>query len=107
MTSILRAEGFTLLGERVLLKPDEAPSKVGRIIIPDRCRKPSSRATVASMGPGMLTKSGGRWPMPDIKVGDKVYFDARVLDYAPKFKIDGEEYVVVFADRIEAVEEPS
>jgi co-chaperonin GroES (HSP10) len=99
-------DGFVPLSERIILKPDRPVEQIGHIILPESVQQPAQRAQVIKMGPGMLTKSGGRWPMPDIKPGDYVLYDPRVHDYCQKFKVNGEEYIVVFPERVLAVEEP-
>jgi co-chaperonin GroES (HSP10) len=105
VVNLTNMDGLRPLGERIVLRPDKPPSQEGLIIIPNQAQKPAGRGTVVKMGPGMLTKSGGRWPMPDIAVGDVVYYDARVHDYCEKFKIDGVEHIIVFPERVLAVEE--
>jgi chaperonin GroES len=91
---------LTLLGNRILVKPDhpEAFTK-GGLIIPDSAKKPAGFGVVRAIGPGMLMKNGERWPMPEgITVGARVVFDAR--DPFPKVILDGEELLSMRDDHI-------
>lgn len=74
---------FRPLNTRILLKPIAPPERTsGGIIIPDSARERAQleqglHATVEAMGPGMLMKSGARWPMPECKPGDVVIYNSR------------------------------
>jgi len=95
-----------VLDDRIILIPAKAPEKIGRIWIPEVARENmrSLEGTVVSMGPGMKTKKGGRWPMPDLKPGDHVF-------YGPKYggtsyEYDGVVYLILREDYVHAVREP-
>jgi len=94
--------GFKPLGDKLLILPDDPPTHVGKIIIPEvyRAKDPPKRGTVVAMGPGMLMKSGARWPMPECKPGDKVLF---VRHNATVFEIAGKKHVIVRDDEVQAV----
>ena len=68
---------FEPLGDRIFVRADnpEAITKSG-LIIPDLARKATGTGIVRFAGPGMLMKTGARWPMP-VKVGEHVIFDAQ------------------------------
>jgi co-chaperonin GroES (HSP10) len=53
--------------KRLIVLPDEAPGKVGNIILPDSAKVPPSRGTVLAVGKDM----GEHWT---IKPGDRVVF---------------------------------
>ena len=98
---------FNLLSDRLLLLLDEAPDKTrGGLIIPDRLRDDNRPLTgrVVRIGPGMPTTDGGRWPMPDVKVGDRVLFGPRYG--TKKVKINDVEYEQVRQEHVLAVLEP-
>lgn len=98
-------ERFHPLGGRVFVKPDEPESRTrGGIFIPERAKKPAGTGVVVAMGPGMRTKDGGRWPMPEIERGDRVVYSA--LDPFPRVKIDGVELLSMRDDSVLAVLEP-
>jgi co-chaperonin GroES (HSP10) len=94
-------ERFHPLGARIFLRPDAPADHVGRIIIPDNAKKPTGTGTVMAFGPGMLCKDGSRWPMPDIKRGDRVWYDAR--NPFMTVKIDGLELISLRDDDVLAV----
>ena len=89
---------------RIYVKPD-AGEKVSRggIIIPETAQKQTGTGIVRAMGPGMLKRDGSRWPMPECKPGDRVYFEAGAP--FPKINIDGEELWILRDDTVLAVEE--
>ena len=96
-------ERITLLGARILVRPDPIEDKIGLIFIPDNAKKPAATGVVAAMGPGMLCKDGTRWPMPDIKPGDRVVFTRDIREVQARVKIDGVEYLKMFDDDVLAV----
>lgn len=94
------------IGAKVILKPDDPKEKEGRIAIPKAYQKEHQQreqlvpARIVAMGKGMRTKSGGRWPMPDVKVGQRVlYFH----NYSPEIQIGDEKFVVVSDEQLRAV----
>jgi chaperonin GroES len=95
---------FTPLHARIVLRPLEEVYR-GAIILPDNRKKERPRrGVVQSMGPGMLTKWGTRWPMPDCKIGDTVIFNP---EGSSDVVIDEEKYVVVRDVNVLAVVEDS
>lgn len=84
------------LGTRIIVRPDDPETRSkGGIIIPDTAKQKPATGTVVAMGPGMLMKTGGRWPMPDVSEGDKVIY----LKYAgTEMKIEGVVHLVVRDD---------
>jgi chaperonin GroES len=77
----------SLLGARILVQPDKPEDRTrGGLWIPDNAKSPTGTGVVVSMGPGMLMKDGGRWPMPDCKPGDRVLYGAR--DPYPKVMLN-------------------
>lgn len=101
-------KGFTPLGDRIVIRPDPPPEKIGNIHIPDSLRNRGSmrqecqRGTVLAMGPGMPTLRGGRWPMPDLKPGDRVVF---FNDGGIKIRIGDEDLLSLRDDFVHCVEE--
>lgn len=66
---------FKALGDRVFVRPDVPEERIGSLIIPHSARKKVGTGLVKYHGPGMLTKTGERWPMP-LRVGDRVMFNS-------------------------------
>jgi chaperonin GroES len=94
-------ERFHPLGARIFLRPDEPASKIGSLIIPANAKKPTNTGVIMAFGPGMLCKDGTRWPMPDLKRGDRVLYDARTPFQT--VKIDDVELVSMRDDDVLAV----
>lgn len=89
------------MNDRVYVRPDKAPERVGNIIIPDSAKKRPQQGVVVYAGPGMVTKDGGRWPMP-VRPGDRViYIDNNYIEV----EIAGEKLIVMRDDTILAVVE--
>lgn len=91
------------LGDRVLIKPDEATesqSKSG-IIIPDAMKEKPLTGTVVAVGPGNRTSKGDLIPI-DIAVGAKVYYGKFA---GVETKVNEETLMLLHADEIYAVVE--
>ncbi len=88
------------LNNRILLEPLEDEYK-GLIIIPKTVKKEVPiRGRVVAIGPGMLTKYGKRWTMPDLTVGDIVLF---YKHSGIVFEMDGKNYLGIRDDNVIAV----
>jgi len=95
-------ERIALIGDKILVKPDEPEARTkGGIWIPDNAKKPTGTGVVAALGPGMLTKSGGRWPMPDVKPGDRIIFSA--VEHWPTVEVGGVKYLQLRDNAVLAV----
>lgn len=95
-------EQFHPIGSRVLVRPDKpADQSKGGIWFPQQAKKPTGSGIVLAIGPGMLCKDGTRWPMPDLKPGDHVIYDARAP--FPRTTLNGEEALVLRDDTVLAV----
>ena len=80
------------LANRLILRPLREVY-AGLILIPGDVKQPrGTRGIVAAMGPGMHTRRGGFWPMPDVKAGETVVYKP---EGAQGVYIDGEPYVIV------------
>ena len=63
------------LDDRIAVQPLDAPDKIGRIIIPEKAKKPVYRGRVVAIGPGVFdSKSETHKPIDTIKVGDIVVY---------------------------------
>jgi len=96
------------LGTMVVIRPEPPDERVGLIFIPDpaaaRARERLVYGTIVAMGPGGRIKDGERWPMANVRIGQKVlYFQ----NYVPEFEHDGQKYVTVADDSVRAVVEES
>jgi chaperonin GroES len=89
------------LNTRIVIRPDDPEERSkGGIIIPDNLKERPARGTVVSKGPGMLMKTGSRWPMPPIENGDKVLYSKFA---GTELKVDGVLHLVLRDDDIMAV----
>ena len=84
------------LGDRVVIKPLECEEVTkGGIVLPDSAKEKPQEGEVVAVGPGRMLDDGKRAAM-EVKVGDIILF----AKYAgTEFKRDGEEYVILNADR--------
>ena len=99
---------FRPFGKWILINPDKAPEKIGSIILPDSVRAAQAPDTgvVVKMGPGLLRFDGGRTPMPDVKIGQRVLIVAGTLEHAVKLRAEGGKMLaLVGADGIIAAYE--
>ena len=89
------------LGDRVVLKRDEAEEKTASgLFLAGSAKEQPQLAEVVAVGPGALV-DGKRTPM-DVKVGDKVFYSKYG---GSEIKIDGVEYIVIGQSEIMAVVE--
>lgn len=92
--------GFRPLNCHIVVEPLEEVYR-GRIILPDNRKKERpTRGIVRAMGPGMLMKSGKRWPMPDCKPGDVVVFMAMG---SSEFELEGKKLLGIRDTQVLAV----
>jgi len=88
------------LNTRLVIRPDDPEERTrGGIIIPDNAKERPARGKLVAKGPGMLMRTGDRYPMPSIEEGDTVIyskFSGTVL------KIDGVVHVILRDDDIMA-----
>jgi len=95
---------FEPMNDKILVRPIAEPEKIGSIFVPDSARSKQrndlAKGVVVKMGPGMLTKKGERWPMPDVKIGDTILFQDNA---AHKINIDGEPHMVIRDDVVYCV----
>jgi len=92
-----------VLGARVLIKPDEAETTQGGIVLPETAREKPQWGTVVAVGEYRL-EDGSTQPL-DVQVGDRVVF----AKYGGREVTDaGEEYLLLEADQVYAkfVEDP-
>lgn len=95
---------FVPLNNRMLVRPETKPEKIGRIFVPPSAQgKNSDFARVVALGPGTLLKDGSRWPMPRCKPGDRIAVTGRYLNSAPHLLLDGVEHRVITANDVQAV----
>jgi chaperonin GroES len=87
------------LGDRVVLKKQEAEEKTqSGIILPDSAKEKPQAAVVAAVGPGRV-EDGKTIPV-QVKEGDKVIYS----HYSgTEVKLDDEEYIIVKQSDILAV----
>jgi chaperonin GroES len=89
------------LGEKIIVKRDEAASKTDSgIILPESSKDKPKTGIIQAVGSGALnTETGERIPLT-VKAGDKVIFSS----YAgTEVKHDGEEYLILTEEDVLAV----
>jgi chaperonin GroES len=93
------------LGDKVVIRREKAPDKIGNILLPDSAQGKMQRGKVLAVGPGKVLKDGTRQPM-EVKAGDRVcwsrYAGSGVEDNPAK---DEEDLLVMREDDILAVVE--
>ena len=88
------------LGDRVIIKPDEAETTTasGLYIASEAKEKPTT-GVVLAVGDGKLDKDGKHLPMP-VEVGDKVIYGKFG---GTEVTVDGEDLLILRADDLYAV----
>src|SRR3954463_8480779 len=90
------------LGDKILVKRDEAESKTkSGIVLPDSAKEKPRRGKIISLGDGKRLETVERAPW-NVKKGDEVIFSSYAVT---EVKIDGEELMIMSEDDILAVVE--
>lgn len=92
---------FRALGDRIFVRADKPEDRIGHIVIPDSAKKRPRQGVVIYTGPGMLTKTGARWPMP-VKPGDRILYTDNPF---PEIEIAGEKLLAMHDNDVIAVVE--
>jgi chaperonin GroES len=79
------------LYDKVVLKPDPKPERIGSIYLPETNDETSNLAEVVAVGPGKKDQ-----PMT-VKVGDRVAFNIHCVQV---MECDGMDYYVIEEDNI-------
>ncbi len=88
------------LHDRLIVKRlDEETKTKGGIIIPDAAKEKPQEAEVIAVGNGKVLEDGKKVPL-DVKVGNKVLFSKYS---GTEIKVDGEEYLILREDDIQAI----
>lgn len=88
------------LGDRVIVKQDEAEEKTASgLILSSGAQDKPQRGTIISVGPGKLDKDG-KLVKPEVKEGDKVIYSKYGGN---EIKLDEENYLILRADDIMAI----
>lgn len=91
---------ITPLGDRVVLKQDEAEAKTASgILIASSAQEKPQRGTVIAVGEGKLDNNGNL-VKPGVEPGDSVIYSKYG---GTEVSVDGEEYLILRADDIYAV----
>jgi len=84
------------LGNRVLVKREEAKASKGGILLPEAAQEKPRQGEILAVGPGKEDEKGHLTPM-SVKVGDQILFSS----YAgTEFKTDEEEYLILSEEDI-------
>lgn len=90
------------LHDRIIVKRlSEEEKTKGGIIIPDTAKEKPQEAEVIAVGNGKVLDDGKKVPV-DVRVGDKVLFSKYS---GTEIKLDGEEYLILREDDIQAIVE--
>ena len=90
------------LHDRIIVRRLEEEQKTkGGIIIPDTAKEKPQEGQILAVGNGKILEDGKVLPL-DVKVGDKVLFSKYS---GTEIKIDGEEYLIMKEDDIQAIVE--
>jgi len=79
-----------ILGDRVMIKVDDAPQTEGGILLPETAQERPQRGTVVAVGEGKRLESG-EVVAPDLEEGDVVIFakygGTEITDEGEEYKI--------------------
>lgn len=90
------------LHDRLIVKRlNEEEKTRGGIIIPDSAKEKPQEAEVVAVGNGKILEDGKKVPL-EVKVGDRILFSKYS---GTEIKIEGEEYLILREDDIQAVVE--
>jgi len=87
------------LGNRIVVKREEAQVTKGGIILPDSAQKKPRQGKVVAVGKGKMDEKGRFVPM-NVKAGDEILFSSYG---GTEYKVDDQEYLILTEDDILAV----
>lgn len=87
------------LGNKIVVKRDEAEDRVGNILLPDSAKEKPKRGKVKAVGKGKRQDDGKLAPMY-VEVGDTVLFSGYAGN---EVEIDGETLLVMSEEDVLAV----
>lgn len=87
------------LGNRILIKRQEAKTTKGGILLPETAQEKPRQGTVVAVGPGKIDDKGKTLPL-DVKVGDHILFSAYS---GTEYKIDDIDYLILSEEDVLAV----
>jgi chaperonin GroES len=93
--------GMQLLGDRVLVRPEEALKKTASgILIPDAAQKEkATRGTVLAVGPGRMNDDGKVLPM-SVRIGQKIFFNP---GWESEIEVDDEKLHLIHESDVKAI----
>lgn len=87
------------LGNRIVVKRQEAKTTKGGIILPETAQEKPRQGTVVAVGPGKIDDKGKSRPL-DVKVGDEILFSSYS---GTEYKADEIEYLILSEEDVLAV----
>lgn len=87
-----------ILGNRVLVKPEEGQDMEGAILLPETAKEKPQRGRVVAVGEGERNDEGELIP-PDLQEGDRVVY-AKYGGH--QLKLDGEDHIILDVDQVYA-----
>jgi len=95
----VRTTSLKILGDRVLVRPDEAEKTERGIYLPEAAQERPQRGTVVAVGEGRRLKNGTLLP-PDVKVGDRVMYGRYSGN---EVTVDGQKLLIIGTNALFAV----
>jgi len=91
------------LADKIVVRPEKAPEKIGSLYVPDAAQEKPVRGEVLAVGPGRTLKDGAIRPCA-IKAGEVVLFGKYAGN---EVKIEGEELMILREDDILGIIAPA
>lgn len=85
------------LEDRILVKPDPRPGKIGSIYIPEQSQERPMVGTVVAVGPGKKNKKGEHEEKTGFKGGERITFAPMAGE---ELEIQDEEHILIRAENI-------
>lgn len=87
------------LGNRIVVKRQEAKTTKGGIILPEAAQEKPRQGTVVAVGPGKVDEKGKLHSL-DVNVGDTILFSSYS---GTEYKAEDQEYLILSEDDVLAV----
>lgn len=87
------------LGNRVVVKRQEAKTTKGGILLPETAQEKPRQGKVVAVGPGKTDEKGKSHPL-DVKVGDDILFSSYS---GTEYKYGDEEFLILTEEDVLAV----
>lgn len=80
------------VGDRIIVKPDEASDKIGSLYLPESAQRRPNEGTVVAVGDGRYSEFSQTYIPISVKVGDKIFYGEHA---GLEMRMDSIDYLIM------------